>query len=280
MKTVIYYFSGTGNSLAVAKKISAGLGDCELVPVASLIHAPGEIIPSGERVGFVCPVYFSGLPMMVADFASKPDYSRVQYSFAVVTFGGSGSGPALRQLDGLIRKRRGRGLDAGFAVKMPGNYILMYGSPTGTKQEGLLDSADHEVMKIIPVIERCEHRNIPGTIFGRLFHALAYPWFTSHARGKARKFTVTSACTSCGTCVKVCPAANIDLVKGKPVWSDRCEVCCGCIHLCPAGAIQAGKSTEKRPRYRNPGVSVSELEGQQGKKQSNSQSPGFVVPHE
>ncbi len=266
MKTVIYYFSGTGNSLAVAKKIAATLGDCEIVPVASLQDTPGEITPAGERVGIVCPVYFTGVPMMVAEFVGRLDYSRVRYTFAIVTFGGSGSGPALRQLDKLIRKQHGRGLDAGFAVKMPGNYILMYGSPTGTKQVDLLESADNEVMGIIPIIGRCEHRDIPGAFPGRLFHAVAYPWFTTHARKKARKFTVTSACTSCGSCVKVCPTGNIDLVQGKPVWKDRCEVCCGCIHLCPAGAIQAGPHTAKRPRYHNPSVSIAELEGQYGKK--------------
>ena len=29
MKTIIYYFTGTGNSLAAARKIAAALGDCE-----------------------------------------------------------------------------------------------------------------------------------------------------------------------------------------------------------------------------------------------------------
>ena len=137
----------------------------------------------------------------------------------------------------------------------------MYSSPAGKKQASLLTSADHQVEKIIPVIERCEHRYIPKAFFSRLLHSMIYPWFTSHAHNRAREFTVTSACTSCGTCVKVCPACNIELVEGKPVWKDRCEVCCGCIHLCPAGAIQAGPRTAKRTRYRNPSVSIAELEG-------------------
>jgi len=266
MKTVIYYFSGTGNSLAVAKRITTALGDCELVPVASLKNTPGGSPIAGERVGIVCPVYFSGLPLMVAEFAGKLDYSHTRYIFAVVTLGGSGGGPALRQLDKLIVKGNGRGLDAGFAVKMPGNYILMYSSPAGKKQADILASADRQVAEIIPVIEHCEHRDLPRAFPSKILHDIAYPWFTTHARNKARKFTVTSACTSCGTCVKVCPADNIDLEDGRPVWKDRCEVCCGCIHLCPAGAIQSGSRTAKRLRYRNPSVSIVELEGQHEKK--------------
>ncbi|MEI6293853.1 MAG: EFR1 family ferrodoxin [Methanomicrobiales archaeon] len=266
MKTVIYYFSGTGNSLSVAKKIAAALGNCDVVPIASLKDTPEIITPAAERVGIVCPVYFSGLPLMVAGFAGRVNYSHCRYTFAVVTFGGSGSAPALRQLDRLIVNGYGRGLDAGFSVKMPGNYILMYSSPAGKKQADLLAAANLQIEKIIPIIEHCEHRDIPLAIFSKLFHFVAYPWFTSHAPNKAQQFTVTSACTSCGTCVKVCPAGNIDLRQGKPVWKDRCEVCCGCIHLCPEGAIQAGPRTAKRERYRNPSVSIVELEVQHEKK--------------
>jgi ferredoxin len=265
MKTVIYYFSGTGNSLSVAKKIAKVMGDCEVVPIASLKDTPGVITPVAERVGIVCPVYFSGLPLMVAEFAGRVNFAHCRYTFAVVTLGGSGGGTTLRQLDRLIVKCHGRGLDAGFSVKMPGNYILMYSSPAGKKQADLLESADLQVAKIIPVIEHCDHRDIPLAIFSKLLHSVAYPWFASHARNKAREFTVTSACTSCGTCVKVCPAGNIDLVEGRPVWKDRCEVCCGCIHLCPAGAIKAGPRTANRQRYRNPSISIAELEGQHEK---------------
>jgi ferredoxin len=266
MKTVIYYFSGTGNSLSVAKKIAAALGNCDTVPIASFRNTQGVITNDAERIGIVCPVYFSGLPLMVAEFLGRIDYSYSGYTFAVVTFGGSGDGPALRQLDSLIVHGDRCGLDAGFSVKMPGNYILMYSSPAGKKQAELLASADREVEEIIPVIERCENRDIPRAILGRLLHSVAYPWFASHAHNKAQRFSVNNDCISCGTCVKVCPADNIELRQGRPFWKDCCEVCCGCIHLCPTGAIQAGPRTENRQRYRNPSVSLVELEGQNRKK--------------
>lgn len=258
MKNVIYYFTGTGNSLALAKKIAASLGDCEVIPIASLKDTP-KLAPVADRVGIICPVYFLGLSLMVAEFAARFDRSKAGYTFAVVTFGGSGSEPALRQLDGLVKKQDDRGLDAGFSVKMPGNYILMYDSPDRKSQDELFVSAEHRQKEIVPVIERCEHRKIPWSPAGSLLHAVAYPWFASHARKKAREFTVSSACTSCGTCAAICPAKNIDLVEGRPVWKDRCEVCLGCIQLCPAQAIQAGKKTAGRSRYRNPDIALDEL---------------------
>ncbi len=115
MKSIIYYFTGTGNSLAVAKKIAAALGECELVPIASLKDTPGTITPAAERVGIICPVYFSGLPVMVDTFAQRLDLSGSQYIFSVVTLGGSGGSSTLHQLDDILRKREGCGL-------MPGSW--------------------------------------------------------------------------------------------------------------------------------------------------------------
>ncbi len=262
MKTIIYYFTGTGNSLAAAKKIAAATGDCELVPIASLAKTSGDIVPRAERIGIVCPVYFTGLPLMVAAWAGRLDPATVNYLFAVVTHGGGGDSAALRQLDGIIRKRRGTGLDAGFGVMMPGNYILMYESPKGEKQEEILAKADEAIAGITGPVTRCEKRILPASLISRVLYTVAYPWFRSHAHTDDKKFTVTDQCTSCGTCVAVCPADNIDLVQGKPVWKHHCELCCGCIHTCPVQAIQAGARTEKWQRYRNPGITVADLKNQ------------------
>jgi ferredoxin len=259
MKTIIYYFTGTGNSLAVAGNIASALGDCELVRVSSLQKNQGTIVFQAERVGIICPVYFSGLPLIVAEFARHLDLSRSQYIFSVVTYGGSGGSSAIGQLDSIL-KMGNRGLDAGFMVKMPGNYILMYSSPAGRKRENMLTKADTQIADIAGAIRRCENRKLPSSILGDLVHFLAYPRFASRVHEDDRKFTVSEICTSCGICAAICPVENIELVEGKPVWKHHCELCCGCIHLCPVGAIQAGSGTITRQRYRNPSVSIQDLE--------------------
>ena len=266
MKTIIYYFTGTGNSLAAAKKIAAALGDCELVPIASLQMTNGDIVPQAERIGIVCPLYFSGLPLMVAAFAGRLDLSHAEYTFSVLTPGGPGGAAALHQLDSILRKRQGRGLDAGFTVTMPGNYILMYSSPAGKKQEEILAKAEEQIAGIIGPVTRCEKRVLPSSLLSSLLHTLFYGWFAKNAHTDDRKFSVNDNCTSCGTCAAVCPAGNIELVEGKPVWKHHCELCCGCIHLCPVSAIQAGSRTATRLRYHNPSVTLAELKQKQGGK--------------
>ena len=264
MKTIIYYFTGTGNSLAAAKKIAAALGDTEVVPIATFRDTVGRITPDADRVGIVCPVYFSGLPVMVTAFAKRLDTAAAGYVFAVVTHGGGGGAAALRQFDGILKDKAGRGLDAGFAVSMPGNYILMYEPPAGEKRDRLLAAADAEFEAIAAQVRKGERLKLPYAPQTALIKAVMYPRFLARVHGDDRKFTVDERCTSCGTCAAVCPAGNIDMGDGRPVWNHRCELCCGCIHLCPAKAIQAGKDTEGWGRYRHPDVTVADMENQRG----------------
>lgn len=259
MKTIIYYFTGTGNSLAAAKKIAAIIGNTDLIPIASLCDSEEVIAPCADRVGIVSPVYFTGLPVMVASFAKRLDLTGAGYAFAVLTNGGGGGTSALAQLDSLLHTRSGSGLSSGYQVVMPGNYILMYSPPEGEKQESILASADEELFRIATDIERCIERPLPRSLLGCLLHTLIYSWFVSRVHEKDTTFTVSDDCTSCGICAAICPARNIKLVGTKPVWNHHCELCCGCIHLCPVQAIQAGKGTVRRKRYKNPDIEIREL---------------------
>ncbi len=261
MKTILYYFTGTGNSLAVAEGLCRRLPDCELVPVASVARDPGRIAPEGDRVGIIAPVYFSGLPAVVADFALRLDLSKVPYSFAVLTMGGSGGNPALHQLERILTQGPGkRGLDAGFTVKMPGNYVLMYGPPNDATIGKILGKADRRIEEIAGLVEQRVQKRPRMPVFGSLVQHLIYPKFIMGVHDADRKFSVDDRCTSCGICVKVCPVENIRLEEGRPVWLHHCEQCMACIQLCPPLAIQAGKKTEERQRYHHPNLRIKRPE--------------------
>lgn len=152
MKTIIYYFTGTGNSLAVARTIAAGLGDCELVPIASLKERHNEICHRNERIGIVCPVYHAGLPCIVAEFAEHLAISYAPYVFAVVTPGRIGA-LAMHQLNGILYRKNGRHLDAAWTVRMPGNYPPVIQVPSGCEQHEILKAADAQLTEIVRMIE-------------------------------------------------------------------------------------------------------------------------------
>ena len=68
---MIFYFSGTGNSHWVAKRLASQLGDA-LIPMADA-EAMKEVYAckKGERVGFVFPVYAWAPPKVVLDFLAR-----------------------------------------------------------------------------------------------------------------------------------------------------------------------------------------------------------------
>lgn len=267
MKTVIYYFTGTGNSLAAAKKIATVLGDCELVPIAPLAGTAGNIVPSAGRVGIVCPVYDAGLPVIVAEFAGLLNLAGTRYIFGVVTLGGTGGTAALRQLSCTLNQKNHRTLNAAFDVKMPGNFPPVHRPPEGAEREAILAAADKCLDGIATRIKNNEEVPPGFSLFAWLMHAATYRFFSGAIRDGDSKFSVSDACTSCGTCAAVCPVKNIKMEQGRPVWQHRCECCCACLHFCPTRAIDlhSMRGTKGRGRYRHPELKVGDMKIQAGK---------------
>jgi ferredoxin len=263
MKTIIYYFTGTGNSLVAAKSICTHLGDCELVSIASLSAAQGVINAGTDRVGIVCPVYDLGLPSIVAEFVQRLDVSQSAYCFGVLTMGGFGAS-ALHQLDDLVFAHSKRHLDAAFAVRMVGNCVPLYDPAKGEKRDKLLADADTRFSEIACSIDKGLIVRPGFTFISAFLKRIMYDGFIRKIHDADKNFIADEKCTSCGTCAAVCPVKNIDMVKEKPVWKHHCELCCACIHFCPVAAIQYGPKTKKRGRYKNPSVTVADMKKQRG----------------
>ncbi len=60
----IYYFTGTGNSLKIARILAEKLEYCELIPIAKVWEME-KLASTSEKVGFIFPLYYSGLPKIV-----------------------------------------------------------------------------------------------------------------------------------------------------------------------------------------------------------------------
>jgi flavodoxin len=103
MGTEIYYFSGTGNSLHVAKELQARIPETRLIPIVSLLHRDA-VKASAETVGLVFPQYASSTPKLVDRFIGKLDLAATKYIFAIVTRGGT-TCYAFDQADKLLKKK-------------------------------------------------------------------------------------------------------------------------------------------------------------------------------
>jgi flavodoxin len=114
MKTTIYYFSATGNSLNIARNIATELGDTELVSIARSLE-PESIETQAERIGLIFPVFAWGIPGIVVDFIAKVNLKNKQYIFAIATCVAI-PGNTLTELKKLLKQKKVN-LDASFAVR-------------------------------------------------------------------------------------------------------------------------------------------------------------------
>jgi len=259
---MIFYFSGTGNSLQIAKNI-AEHNDEKLISIAFEMNNRGEeleyTLKENEVIGFVYPVYAWAPPKMVTDFIEKLKLNNYKdnYIFSVATCGGN-IGDTMKVLSSSLKKRNFN-LCSGFSVIMPSNYVT--GGDVDLKEivEKKLSSAE-EVLKNINHVIKERKKNIFQVVKGpipRILTSAINSLFNKVGRN-TKKFYANDSCTGCGICESVCNCKNIK-VEGKPKWGKECAQCLGCINLCPFKAIQYGKSTESKGRYKNPNVTINEM---------------------
>jgi flavodoxin len=84
----IYYFSATGNSLAVALELAQKLGAPEpiSIPGTLILEDPYAAARTATRVGFVFPVHRASVPEMVRGFIEKMPKRPDCYYFAISTY--------------------------------------------------------------------------------------------------------------------------------------------------------------------------------------------------
>ncbi len=254
--TTIYYFSGSGNSLVVARAIAAKLGDTKLIHMAHPDAAQPS--PNTPRIGLVFPVYIFGLPLIVTRLIEKLKVPADAYVFAVAAHGGMPCS-TLTQAAQLFSKR-GLTLAAGFAVTMVDNYTPLGGAMPQEKQKVRFEKAARRIDEICASIQKRErslHRGWPAVNW--LFSGIMYRRSAPKIPGMDKQFTADSNCNGCGVCEQVCPVANIKMSEGRPVWQHHCEQCFACLHWCPQKAIQYGKNTAGKTRYHHPDVTIKDM---------------------
>jgi len=103
MRTEIYYFSGTGNSLYVAKELQKLIPETNLIPIVSLLNKD-VIETNAETTGFVFPIYYMAIPTPVKNFIKKLDLKSTKYIFAITTRLGTPHS-AFTDIDKILKKK-------------------------------------------------------------------------------------------------------------------------------------------------------------------------------
>jgi ferredoxin len=261
MKTMLFCFSATGNSLASAKDIASRLtGDVQILSIAAHIRQQNQAIDA-DRVGFLFPVHAWGVPSLVRRCIESLSMPANAYIFAITTCGGTPGG-TMGQLKKLLSSK-GLQLQAGFSVaydsQMLGTekgFIKMVKSIAGKPSEKWSKRID----EICGYIERKEKRpleqsNIQTRIIGNFMHKMASGMFAQ----MDKIFFTNEQCVGCQTCVKICPVANISMDNKNLSWNHQCLQCFACVNWCPKSAIEIGEESKGQPRYHNASVTLAEM---------------------
>ena len=253
MENIVFYFSGTGNCLKVAKTIVKELGNGEIISMAK----PGKynLLKQYDTIGFVYPTYFWGLPKKVIDFIENLNVNNNKntYYYSITTYGGS-AGNALYQLYELLFNRHNIKINYGQKLQMFSNYVIIY-----DMSEKIDEITKNSNEKLAPIINSIKMRKNNKINKSTKIFSFINKGFIKKAAGMDKDFTVNNNCTGCGICKEVCPVKNIELVNNKPQYSHHCEQCVACIQYCPQKAINYKNVTQTRRRYTNPEINYKEL---------------------
>lgn len=256
MQTTLFYYTGTGNSLWVAKTLAKELGETDVISMVDWIKEKKPI--DSKVIGLIFPVYMWGVPRRIVKFVNELTIMKPGYLFALAVNGGEVSN-TLVQLKKILHRNNCE-LCSGFEISMPSNYIPWGGAWPKERVRQLNDSARVKIGKIAACINA--KKKMPpekGPLWQRIIYTLIYKASFKYVSKMDKKFWVDEKCNSCGICVKICPAENIVLREGKPSWNTTCEQCLACIQWCPQESIQYGKKTPAYERYHHPDIVLKEV---------------------
>lgn len=270
MEKIIYYFSGTGNSLRAARIIAGEIGGAELI---SMRNNPEDVsAEDAEMVGFICPVYEWDVPIAVKTFVDWLNIDPKAYIFMVATYVAI-HGRCFETVHAALREK-GLRLHYGRTLRCVASQCVAYEPfPPAWLMVPL---AERKTRKIGKDIAGKKQKKFPAMspVSKWLYPKIMMP-FMSIQQEYDKGFYVSDVCIGCETCRKVCPCNNITFLGKRPVWNHNCEGCNACVAYCPTKAIQFETPEayvkldniitrrlglpEKRTRYHNPYVTAADL---------------------
>lgn len=244
---MIFYFSGTGNSQLVAKRIAKNIDD-EIISINECLKKKQKkSFHSESPLIFVAPTYAWRIPRVTEQWILKNQFTGNRNAYFVLTCGGD-CGNAITYAKKLCAKKKMHfcGL---VSIVMPENYVAMFATPNEKECNIIIEKAKPYIDELSAQIQ--SGKQLPETsisfkskVLSGPINQIYYPLLV-HDKG----FRVSDTCISCGKCAKRCPLGNISMVNKKPIWKGTCTHCMACIGGCPTKAIEYKSKSKGQHRY-------------------------------
>ncbi|NLL37743.1 MAG: GNAT family N-acetyltransferase [Fretibacterium sp.] len=238
-KVELFVFSGTGNTLMVARAVSRALEKRSIAVSLRSMEAPCPALPQDTAVGLAFPVaFFSTYPTVLRFIEGLPS-GEGREVFLFGTMGGVSFGMQAPLKKELVRK--GYRPVAAHLFVMPGNY----GNKTmpHERNEARVTKAMEQVeMFVSSMLEGGASFGSGGSLLSFFFYRLAHtrhPWNLFY---KLFPFEAdVTRCVKCGRCAAICPEKAIVLDPSPQINTQLCQSCQRCVAFCPVSALQVPK---------------------------------------
>jgi ferredoxin/flavodoxin len=254
MNILICYFSGTGNTEWVSRRLCEALAayghKTREIAVEKLKTGPFEV-PLCDMVGLLFPVLSGYAPPAMRNFIEDLSPA-IQLPVFVITTSGYLSGDAAWFASRTLR-RRGYVPFCLANVRMPNN--LYFPPLNGLRVTGSqripkkLERASKKIRTLAGYIHQRKTYIEGAALLGRMLGAHKRQLLDKSEWWIKRSFEADETCNRCGWCVDHCPAQNIRLDQGGIRFLHRCTLCMRCFSFCPQKSIQITEKTKDRKRY-------------------------------
>lgn len=242
----IYYFSGTGNTLLVAKKMREVFESkgC-VVKLFNIEKEYPEHIEPNNIIGLAFPIAIGTTYPVVMNFIKRMPKVENTNVFMVATMGGLAVGIA-SYIKSLLIKKGYKTTGAKYII-MPDNF--MPSAKKDIKNPKILERGLNKAATYAQNLWDANTNWFSIPIFPSLYYFLSQYIFKLKSFKTSIKVD-TEKCVKCGLCAKLCPVNNI-VVRDYPVMLGACELCLRCLAFCPAHAIYRKQQGEHRYRAVN-----------------------------
>ncbi len=260
MNISICYFSGTGNTWWVSKKLKETLEKDHIVSMFSVENNDinrDDVFSETHHVIIGYPIYASKMPKPMDDFIKKIPQQNKNITLSVFCTQAIASG------DGAYYDKK-RFSDKGFDFlqskhfKMGNNFYLPHLPIAPVKNKEHLQSINNRALIEINNFANSINKNLKSHVnpLGIVLGATQRAGYTAAINIVNKSLGVEKeSCTSCLICIKHCPSNNIFMGEDGIEFNKGCIGCVRCYNFCPPKAITLGKKTLNRKkfyRYRGP----------------------------
>lgn len=256
---VIFYFSGTGNTAWVSKKIAICLKEKNIETIAYNIEEIcikdiKKLIKGKKYVGFGYPIYGCDLPKPMKEFLIRFPSITQKIVFCFCTQE-SFSGYGERAIKKVMWKSKGK-IKFSKHFIMPSNiifkkYCFKLRNDSNINQS-IVDNTLNEIetftQNIVTNTNIKKGYNMSSYLLG-FIQKIFYKRF--YKRFKKELLIDNFKCIKCGKCKQYCPMNNIVFKENKYKIGEDCCLCSRCYNYCEQGAVLYKKTSIKNINYKS-----------------------------